>query len=365
MRAQREQVEQARSSVTLMLAGDLMTGRGIDQAFAHPAPAILHEACVHDARVYLRLAQAANGAFALPIAPDYPWGDALACLRDPAVALRIANLETAITRRGEPCAHKAIHYRMHPANAHCLRAGGFDALSLANNHAMDWGAVGLRDTLRRLRRLGVQPVGAGEDAEDAWTPAALPLPGGGRLLMIAFAFADAGVPMDWSAQPGRAGIAVLAQATRQAAREVLARVAAWRCSGDRTMVSIHWGANRVAAPPLAHRRFARELIDSGTVDLVHGHSSHPPLPAELYRGRLILYGCGDLLNDYEGIDPTRTVEPAALALYRVELARDDGRLLGFARLPLRLRRFRLEAGGAAGARGLPPLPPALCRLTGP
>jgi poly-gamma-glutamate synthesis protein (capsule biosynthesis protein) len=128
-------------------------------------------------------------------------------------------------------------------------------------------------------------------------------------------------------------------------RRIEAAVAPHRRTGDLTLVSLHWGGNWVERIPEAHRRFARALIDRDLADVVHGHSSHHPLPVEVHGGKAILYGCGDLINDYEGIgDPWG--RPSGLrsdlgCLYLVELRRCGGRLERLEVVPFRLRRFRL------------------------
>ena len=116
-------------SLALWLAGDVMTGRGIDQVLQHPGDPALHQAHVHDARDYVRLAEAVNGPIPAPVPDEHPWGDALATMARHADAPRIVNLETAITRAGEPWPGKGVHYRMHPANIGCLRAARLDAVA--------------------------------------------------------------------------------------------------------------------------------------------------------------------------------------------------------------------------------------------
>jgi poly-gamma-glutamate synthesis protein (capsule biosynthesis protein) len=94
--------------------------------------------------------------------------------------------------------------------------------------------------------------------------------------------------------------------------------------------------------PTAHRRFAHLLIELNVADIVHGHSSHHPLPIEVHQGKLILYGCGDLINDYEGIQTVRRQRSDLGCLY---CATWDCRARQLARLEivaLQLRRFRLE-----------------------
>jgi poly-gamma-glutamate capsule biosynthesis protein CapA/YwtB (metallophosphatase superfamily) len=162
-------------TTTLFLAGDFMTGRGLDQAMQHPGSPTLHEPSVRNARRYLDLAAAAHGPIPMPITPPYLWGDALAVLQDRAPDARIINLETSITTSSDWCRTKDIHYRMHPANIACLTRAGIQVASLANNHTLDWDRRGLVETLGVLRRAGIQPVGAGQNLAEARLPAVLPL----------------------------------------------------------------------------------------------------------------------------------------------------------------------------------------------
>src|SRR5207249_8222873 len=107
-------------SLRLFLCGDVMTGRGIDQALSHPVNPILYEPYVRDAREYVALAEKANGLIPRPLSTDYIWGDALRELERARIDLRIANFETAITSAEAPWPEKGIHYRMHPQNIGCL-----------------------------------------------------------------------------------------------------------------------------------------------------------------------------------------------------------------------------------------------------
>lgn len=357
----------ARSEFTICLAGDVMTGRGIDQAFAHPSSPELHEPWVRDARDYLRLAERTSGPVPAPIPPEYVWGEALDELARAAPDLRIVNLETALASGGAPDPDKGIHYRMHPANVGCLSAARLDCCVLANNHVMDWGREGLLETLATLERAGLRHAGAGSDAEAAFAPAALPLPDCTRLLVFALGTGSAGLPLSWAAGAGRAGVALLAEPDAAAAERLAARIAAQRRPGDRVLVSVHWGGNWVRQVPDGHRAFARRLIDAGAADVVHGHSSHHPLPVERYRDRLILYGCGDLINDYEGIGPHGDLRSDLGCLYLATFDAADGRLRALRIVPYHLRRMRLTRPEAHDLRWLeeqlaPPGTPWRCTL---
>ncbi len=325
----------------LLLAGDVMTGRGIDQILPDPVEPTLHEPAVRSAREYVALAENANGPIPRRASWDYVWGDLPAELALSPVALRIANLETAVTR-AESWLPKGINYRMSPGNLPVLKAIGWDAVTLANNHVLDWGVAGLLDTLVALRAAGIATAGAGRDAQEAWQPAILPLAGDSRLLLFACAHGSAGVPAGWAAAPGRPGVARLADLAEASLEELGARIAAVRRPGDRVIVSIHWGSNWGYEVPPAQRRFARGLVERAAVDLVFGHSSHHPRPFEIHDGRAILYGAGDLLNDYEGIEGYEAFRPELVLAYRVVLDRRNGRLRRFEGIPLRIRRFRLE-----------------------
>lgn len=335
--------------LTLLLGGDVMTGRGIDQVLAHPGDPTLHESFVHDARDYVRLAERLHGPIPRGVPADYVWGDALATLRS--ADLRIVNLETAVTRSGRPWPGKGIHYRMNPANVSTLAAAGLDACVLANNHVLDWGHEGLAETLATLRAAGLRAVGAGASEAQAWAPLVFELGAGRRLLLLACASASSGVPAAWAAGAGRPGVALLPDLSEASARRLADELARQRRRGDLAMLSIHWGGNWGLDVPVEHRRFAHALIELGAVDLVHGHSSHHPLPMEVHRGRLIVYGCGDLINDYEGIEPHGPLRSDLGCLYRVELG-GDGALQSARIVPMRLRRFRLEPADAAARRWL-------------
>src|SRR6266853_2667782 len=173
-------------SLRLFLCGDLMTGRGIDQALPHPVSPALYEPYVCDAREYVDLAEKANGPIPRPLNFDYIWGDALQELERAEVDCRIANLATAITSAETPWTGKGIHYRMHPQNIGCLSAARISACALANNHVLNWGYDGLSETLQTLDTAGIAHSGAGNDAEEAMQPAVLDTAANGRVLFFSF-----------------------------------------------------------------------------------------------------------------------------------------------------------------------------------
>ena len=346
----------AEALLTLLLTGDVMLGRGVDQILAHSVDPRLHEPWVKDAERYVELAEAASGPIRRPVGEGYVWGDALAALDRVGPDLRVINLETSVTTSDAHWPGKGIHYRTHPGNVGVLTAAGIDAAVLANNHVLDWGRPGLAETLETLRGAGVGTVGAGENEEAAAAPLAL-LPGeadpeGGRVLLFAAAAASSGVPRGWAAGSKRSGVHYLRALGDRQVEALAERIERHRRPGDVVVLSIHWGGNWGYEIPEEQRAFAHRLIDDAGVDLVHGHSSHHVKGLEVYRGRLILYGCGDLLNDYEGIGGHEQYRPDLALLYFPSLDPGTGTLEALRLVPMRVRRMRLERAAPADAEWL-------------
>ncbi len=340
------------NSVTLFLCGDVMTGRGIDQILPHPSKPHLFEPYMRSALGYVQLAEQVNGSIKRPVDFPYVWGDALAELQRVRPDARIINLETAVTAAEDAWPGKGIHYRMHPGNLPCLTAARIDCCALANNHVLDWGYPGLAETLDTLRKAGVRTTGAGRDEMEAAAPAVIDLPGKGRVLVFAFGTGSSGVPREWAARPDRAGISFLKDLSATTAAAVGKRVAASQRAGDIVVASIHWGGNWGYDIPQEQRAFARQLIDTAGVDVVHGHSSHHVKAIEVYRDKPILYGCGDFLNDYEGIGGYETFRADLGLMYFATLDTGTGKLMRFAMTPTQIRRLRVNRAPEEGARWL-------------
>lgn len=333
------QAEQPSRGITLFLCGDVMTGRGIDQILPHPGKPDLFESCVRSALGYVRLAREKSGPIQRPVDFAYIWGDALEALRRAAPDLRIINLETAVTASGHAWPGKGIHYRMHPANLPCLTAAGIDCCVLANNHVMDWGYQGLKETLASLERAGIAVAGAGLDVA-----------GKGRVLVFAWALEDSGVPAEWRAGPARPGVNFLPDLTARSLKTIAQQVGAVKRPGDLVAASLHWGGNWDFEVSARQRSFAHGLIESAAVDVVHGHSSHHVKGIEVYRGKPILYGCGDFLNDYEGIGGHEQFRGDLALMYFPTL--DQGRLTRLAMTATQTRHFRVNYAPESGVRWL-------------
>jgi poly-gamma-glutamate synthesis protein (capsule biosynthesis protein) len=342
-------------AIELLLGGDVMTGRGIDQLLPQPGSPSLLPPGPPDARAYVEATEWLNGPVPRPVSYEYLWGDALPALRALRPDLRIVNLETAITTSDDAWPAKRPRYRMNPPNLACLTAAGLDCCCLANNHTLDWGYAGLAETLQTLEAAGIAAVGAGANAGEAAAPAIFDLPGRGRVVVFGYVDRDTGTPRAWAATWDRAGVNLLDDLSERSARRVADDVMAARQPGDVVVVSIHWGRNWSDRVPDDQARFAHWLIEAG-VDVVHGHSSHHPRPIEIFQDRLILYGCGDLLNDYEGVF-SRVPRYVRLRydlrlLYLARLEPKRGRLLELRLLPFHPIRFRLYRAAEADVRWL-------------
>lgn len=336
-------------TVTVALGGDVMLGRGVDQLLPRPGYPELREPCVRDARRYVELAEQTNGPIPRPYDFTRPWGEVLDILDELAPDIRLVNLETAITADGDFAPGKGVHYRMHPANLPALAAFRPDACALSNNHCLDFGLRGLADTLDALAGADIRAAGAGANRAAAQLPAVVPVPGGRRVLIASVSTLSSGVPANWAAENGRPGVWLIGHPSAHQADEVAARFATLFRRGDLTIVSVHWGPNWGYGTGLSERQFAHRLIDAG-IDIVHGHSAHHPRPLEIYRGKPILYGCGDVLDDYEGIGGHESYRPELRLLYLVTL--DPGGPATLRMLPLRIRHIRLERAGPADTRWL-------------
>jgi poly-gamma-glutamate synthesis protein (capsule biosynthesis protein) len=338
-------------TLRVFLGGDVMTGRGIDQVLPYPVDPILYEPYVRDAREYVDLAEKAHGVFPRRVTFDYIWDEALQELDRVHVDVRIINLETAITSAETYWPGKGIHYRMHPRNIGCLVAAGINACALANNHVLDWGYVGLSETLQTLRAAGIAHSGAGANADVAAAPAVLDVAGKGRVLLFSFGSTGSGISREWSATASGPGVNLLDDLSDVTAALIANRMRGLQQPGDLLIASIHWGGNWGYDIPPEQIEFAHRLVEEG-VGVVHGHSSHHVKAIEVFKGRLILYGCGDLLTDYEGISGYETLRGDLGLMYLIELDSQSGRLRSVRLVPTQMRRFRLERASAADARWL-------------
>jgi poly-gamma-glutamate synthesis protein (capsule biosynthesis protein) len=201
----------------------------------------------------------------------------------------VLNLECCISDRGEPFADpgKPFFFRAPPVAAERLAELGVDAVTLANNHALDYGADALLDTLSLLEQVGIGAVGAGENDERGRMPCRLRC---GGLAVRLVAFCDH--PSAFAAGPARPGVAFaeLSSGLPEWVRDAVGRDAD---SSETAVVSPHWGPNMVLDPLPQVRRAADELLAAGAA-LVAGHSAHV---FQGVAGR-VLFDLGDFIDDY-------------------------------------------------------------------
>lgn len=176
------------------------------------------------------------------------------------------------------------------------------------------------------------------------------IPGKGRVLVFAWGMESSGVPSEWAAGANRPGVNFLPDLSGRSLEGIMRQVQAASRDGDLVVASIHWGGNWGFAVTPQQRAFAHRLIDAAGVDVVHGHSSHHVKGIEVYRDRPVLYGCGDFLNDYEGIGGYEQYRGDLALMYFPAL--EDGRLTRFALTPTQTRRFRVNYAPEEGMRWL-------------
>lgn len=265
----------------------------------------------------------------------YPWDDLLPIFKS--ADLKIGNLECALTDYKKPWLKtpKVFHFRSDSKNVNCLVKAGFDVVSLANNHTLDFNIQGLEDTLTALKQVGIKSAGAGLNKAEAKTPAVLNKSG----LTVGFiAFTDN--EPGWEAVQDKPGIFyVPVDLEDKRAKELLHLIKTTKSQVDLLIVSAHWGSNWGYEPPSEHTIFAHAMVDYGA-DVIYGHSAHVIRGVEIYRNRPILYSTGDFVDDYAVDDIERNDEsliftlevdngqPRRLVLYPTVIEDFQARLAG-------------------------------------
>lgn len=212
-----------------------------------------------------------------------------------AADIAAVNLECALSDLGSP-QDKGYTFRAHPDAVAALTSAGIDLVTLANNHALDYGPDALLDTAARCQAAGVATVGAGRDQRAAHAPVVFER-GGLRLAFLGYVDAPAEGSFSratWSAGPARPGVAWLDL------DEMSGEVAAAKASVDHVIVMFHFGFEFQAEPSAAQNEQARAAIDAGA-SVVAGHHPHVLQRVEEYGGGLIAYSLGNFV--FDGFDP--------------------------------------------------------------
>jgi poly-gamma-glutamate synthesis protein (capsule biosynthesis protein) len=284
-----DQIPAKKEALQLLIVGDCMLGRGVNQALNEQPP-------------------------------EFPWGDTLSLFRR--ADGRICNLECVLSDCGAPWSeyHKEFHFRSAAKNAAVLTAAGINAVSIANNHVLDYGYDALQQMLEILDGANIGHSGAGASLAQASQVARFRIQGRRFGLL---AFTDNESP--WEAKPERPGTLYVPITLGDPRAQNLLNIIRERRDLDTLIVSAHWGSNWGYTPPEEHIQFAHALVDAGA-DVIFGHSSHVFRGIEFYKRRAILYSTGNFFDDY-AVDPTERNDQSFIFL--VEL--DEG---GMVRLHL-------------------------------
>ncbi len=240
---------------------------------------------------------------------------------------------------------------MNPENIDCLKVAKIDCCSLANNHVLDWGYSGLVETIATLKAAQIKTTGAGLNRQSAETPAIMEVKGKGRAIAFSFGVTTSGIPVSWAAGKDKPGVNLLPDLSEPTVQDIQKQVERVKRSGDVVIASIHWGDNWGYEIPSQQIKFAHQLIDRAGVDLIHGHSSHHVKGIEIYRDqpeglalrdRPIIYGCGDLLDDYEGIGDYEAFRDDLGLMYFVTLDSDTGKLVNLQMIPTQIKHFKVQ-----------------------
>jgi poly-gamma-glutamate synthesis protein (capsule biosynthesis protein) len=226
----------------------------------------------------------------------------------------MVNLETAITTRGTP-EPKTYHFRA-PASAFtALRNAGVDVVTMANNHGVDYGPVGLSDSLAAIKTSKLPVVGIGHDDDEAFRPWRTTVRGQRLAFIGASQVIDDNLMDTWPARPGHPGIASAYNVPR-----LLRAVREARRTSDIVVVYLHWGTERVACPNSKQRALAPQLADAGA-DVIVGSHAHV-LHGAGYRGRTFIdYGLGNFVFYKQGGGPTGETGVLTLTVRRHEVQR--------------------------------------------
>ena len=201
--------------------------------------------------------------------------------------LAMVNLETAITDRGRP-EPKQFHFRTSPRALDRLAEAGIDVVTMANNHAVDYGPDGLADTLDAKRDSPIPIVGVGADAAEAYAPAYLQVRGSTVAVLGATQIPDWTLA-HWTATDSRPGVAAAASPTKLAAAVRLARTKA-----DVVVVYLHWGSDYTECPNSLQRSTAGALTEAGA-DVVLGTHAHQLQGAGWLGRSYVAYGLGNFV----------------------------------------------------------------------
>jgi poly-gamma-glutamate synthesis protein (capsule biosynthesis protein) len=243
---------------------------------------------------------------------DYPFRKAKPLLE--AADITAGNLEAPITKRGTPAEDKQYVFRGSSDALPALKEAGFDFLSLANNHTLDYGWEGLSDTMDALRDAGLKHAGSGNDDKEAFEPAYIESKG----LTVAFVSVTRVVPVvAWKADRNHPGVAEAYSPDR-----AVASIKEAKKNADIVVVMVHWGKERESMPVPHQKDLAYRFVDAGA-DLVIGSHPHVLQGFESYKNKWIAYSLGNFVFS------STTVQASETGVLNAECSKDGSCSLKF------------------------------------
>lgn len=372
-----------RESIRILVhGGDNMLGRAVQLSFPVQAPGeeFIKDSCTAQHYLDMCLDHPSGRDHDPSLAElrrlnedkgSYLWGDYRGLKITPPPDFKLLNIETAVTKsidNSDIPQWKGIRYHMHSDNYENIMNGFREEthggetrapvlVNFANNHGMDYGRQALEQEsiplLKRLQTDDFQAVGVGMNLKEASKPAAVTCKST-PIQIFAFSSGCSGTPLDWWATEKRSGLvglpSLLTNKNVDAALKIAKASFAQTPKTDAGLriVSIHWGPNWAMkgedeSEIGARRKFAHRLIDECDVDMIYGHSSHHARGMEVYKNKLILYGTGDIINDYEGFEnPGEERYNRLGGIYVVDLDLESGDFEQLRVVPMYMNRLRLD-----------------------
>lgn len=262
----------------------------------------------------------------------YPWGDTLKIMNCANICM--CNLECVISDKGFSCsiAPKVYHFRSAAKNMDVLSEGNINAVSLANNHVLDYGHEALLDMFLQLKEMRIFFAGAGKNRAETQKLKVITLEG---IKLGILAFTDN--QPNWEAGEDRPGIWYIpVDLDDERMHKMINLVKTIKGQIDILIISAHWGGNWGTSPPAKHRIVGKALIDAGA-DIIFGHSAHIFRGIEIYRNKAIIYSTGDFLNDYM-IHPIARNDQSFI--WEIEVVQTE--LQGINLYPITIRNFQAQ-----------------------
>ena len=195
----------------------------------------------------------------------------------------------------------------------------------------------------------MQHAGAGSNLREAESPAIFDIENKCRVIVFSCGMATSGIPPGWSATEDKPGVYLLKDLSDKTVQRIKEKVQEVKREGDIVIVSIHWGSNWGYDISSDQIDFAHKLVDDAGVSIIHGHSSHHVKGIEVYKDRAIIYGCGDFLNDYEGIGGHEQYRSDLSLMYFVSVEPLTGKLTGLRMIPTQIKYFKVNKASGRDA----------------